>query len=401
MKKEFPKGFLWGVAHSSHQVEGNNDNNDWWEWEEKGKTKERSGRACDSWNRYPIDHQLVEELGAGGLRMSLEWSRIEPEEGKFSDEAIEHYRKVLRDLKKRNVKRVVTLWHWTLPIWFSHKYGWHKRESIEYFTKYCEKVISALGEEIDIFLTINEPTVPLSAGYFADKFPPGKKNPLLFKKARANMIEAHKGCYEIIKKQYKNLPVGITQLYNFFEPFNERSIIYKYITEKIGSFNNHYFLDAINDYQDIIGIDYYFHDKIKFNLKFPYYKTHNINEKVSDFGWEIFPRGIYEVSMDAWERYNKPIYIFENGVADEKDSFRSEFIKGHLNWLHKALKRGADIRGYFHWSLLDNFEWCEGFSKKFGLCEMNYETMERKPRPSYYYYQKIIKQNGIEIKTKK
>jgi beta-glucosidase len=253
-----------------------------------------------------------------------------------------------------------------------------------------------LGSEIDIFLTMNEPTVPLFLGYLAGRFPPGKKNPWLFAKARKNMINAHRECYRIIKKNNPELPVGITQLYNFFEPFNKKSKIYKYIVKKINSFSNYYLLDAVNDCQDIVGIDYYFHDKIKFNLKFPYYKTQDLNEKVSDFGWEIFPEGIYEVCMDAWRRYNKPIYIFENGLADKDDKSREDFVRDHLRWLHKAIERGVDLRGYFHWSLLDNFEWLEGYWPCFGLVEVDFKTMERKPRGSFYYYQKVIRENGIE-----
>jgi beta-glucosidase len=146
MKKKFPENFLWGVAYSSHQVEGNNVNNDWWEWEEKGKTKEKSGWACDSWNRYLIDHKLVEDLGCNSFRISLEWSRIEPTEGEFSEEALKHYKKVLADLEKRGIKRVVTLFHWTLPIWFAEKYGWHHPRSSEVFSKYCEKFLRNPGE---------------------------------------------------------------------------------------------------------------------------------------------------------------------------------------------------------------------------------------------------------------
>ncbi|MFW5884807.1 MAG: glycoside hydrolase family 1 protein [Patescibacteria group bacterium] len=394
MAKKFPEGFLWGAAYSSHQVEGDNDNNDWWRWEQKGKTKDKSGRACDSWNLYKVDHQLAQELGCGGFRLSLEWSRIEPEEGKFSDEAIEHYKKVLKDIHQRGIKTVVTLWHWPLPLWFADKCGWHKEESVEFFVKYCQKVTHELGSEIDFFVTMNEPMVPLNSGYLIGKFPPGKKNPWLYKKAKKNMIEAHKKCYELTKKRYPRLPVGITQLYNYFEPYNN-FFLWRFLSKKLAHWYNYDILDKINDHQDFVGLDYYFHYRIKISLQKPFYQKKE-NKKVSDLGWEIYPQGIYEIAKDAWERYQKPIYILENGLADEKDKYRKEFIRDHLLWLHRAIEEGADVRGYFHWSLIDNFEWAEGFEPRFGLCETDYKTMKRKPRDSYYDYRKIIKENGLE-----
>ncbi|MDZ7611417.1 MAG: glycoside hydrolase family 1 protein [Candidatus Moranbacteria bacterium] len=393
MGEKFPEGFLWGVAYSSHQVEGNNNNNDWWEWEQKGKAKDKSGKACDSWNLYETDHDLARDLGCGGFRLSLEWSRIEPKEGEFSQEAIEHYRKVLQDIRRKGMKTVVTLWHWPLPLWFSHEYGWHKRESVDYFKKYCQKAVQELGSEIDIFITMNEPMVPLSAGFLVGRFPPGKINPWLFRKAKKNMISAHKECYRVVKNIHQDLPVGITQLYNYFEPYSD-FFLWKFLSKKVAHWYNYDFLDKIDGYQDFVGLDYYFHDKIKLSFKAPFYQQ-NENEKVSDLGWEIYPRGIYEITKDAWQRYQKPIYILENGLADKEDKYRKEFIENHLKRLHGAIEEGADVRGYFHWSLIDNFEWLEGFEPRFGLCEMNYDTMERKIRPSARRYAEICKNNAL------
>lgn len=393
MKYIFPKDFLWGVAYSSHQVEGNNKNNDWWQWEQKGKVEDKSGWACDNWNRYLIDHRLAQDLGCGGFRLSLEWSRIEPQEGEFSKEALNHYKKILKDLKNREIKRIVTLWHWTSPIWFTEKYGWHKKESVELFSKYCEKVIDILGEDINILITLNEPIVPLNSGYLIGKFPPGKKSLNLYRKSRKSLIQAHIECYKLIKNKNKNIPTGITSLYNFFESFDDSRFNF-WLTEKIKKWYNYYILDNINDYQDFIGIDYYFHSRIKINFKKPFYSK-NENKKNSDLDWEIFPRGIYEVVKDAFSRYKKPIYIFENGLADSEDKYRTKFIKDHLKWLNKAMQEGVDVRGYFHWSLIDNFEWTYGFKPRFGLCKMNYKTMEREPRKSYYEYQRIIRNNGF------
>ncbi len=379
--KNFPKNFLWGVAHSSHQVEGNNKNNDWHEWEQKGKTKDFSGLACDSWNKFPEDHDLAQKLGCNAFRLSLEWSRIEPEEGKFNQKAIDHYRKVLQDLKARNIKTVVTLWHWTLPLWFSKKYGWHHKDSVEIFARYCEKVVGELGGEIDFLLTTNEPLMTFGKGYLLGDFPPGKIAPWKFLKARKNMILSHKKCYDVCKKQNKNLPIGITQYHSFIG--SSKNPIAKLIRKIIF----YRFYDQVGDKQDFIGINYYKKSDLPWKR--------NKNKKVTDFGWEIYPKGIYEVIMDAHRRYQKPIYIFENGLADKEDKYRKDYITDHLKYIKKAIEDGADVRGYFHWSLLDNFEWNEAFEMKFGLCEIDFKDKNRPrtPRPSFYHYQRIIKNN--------
>ena len=390
MKKKFPENFLWGAAYSSHQVEGNNFNNDWWEWEQKGKTKEKSGWACDSWNRYIIDHQLVEDLGCNAFRISLEWSRIEPEEGIFSEEALDHYRKVLIDLEKRGVKRVLTLFHWTLPIWFAKRYGWHHPQSPEIFSKYCKKVVDFLGDEIDIFLTINEPRLILNRGYLKGDFPPGKHNPVLFFEARKNLAEAHNLCYEIIKKRKSNLPVGITQFCNDFKS-GIKGKIFRKIVEKIEDFYNWIFFKKIEGKFDFVGINYYFG---VFVYPFPpFHKMIKPNGIVTEMGWGIHPDGLQEILKNAWRKYEKPIYIFENGIADGEDVYRKDYIKKHIGAIQNAIGEGVDVRGYFYWSLIDNFEWCEGYSKKFGLCEVDFETMERRPRKSYYAYRDIIQKN--------
>lgn len=385
----FPAGFLWGVAYSSMQVEGDVKNSDWWRWAEEGKTKDKIDKACDSWNRYEEDHQLAENLGCGGFRMSLEWSRIEPNEGEFSQEALAHYKKILQNIKKRGMKRVVTLWHWGLPLWFADNYGWHKKESVEYFARYCQKVIDELGDEIDVFLTLNEPTIPLNKGYLVGIFPPGKINPWYFYRARQNMIKAHEKCYKLIKEAFPRLPVGITQFCNTFE---SRGFLKK-IFEKFQDFYNWGFVKSGQDYHDFIGIDYY--ATFEPRIIPPSVKRKTIKNRWTDMGWGIYPQGIYDICLDAHKKFKKPIYILENGLADEKDKYRADFIREHLEKLQEAIKDGVDLKGYFYWSLLDNFEWNWGYGPKFGLCEMDYKTMERKPRKSYFEYRKIIKNNGI------
>ena len=389
----FPAGFLWGVATSAYQVEGGCDNNDWYEWEKRGKTKSMAGKACDSWNKYPEDHDLAQELGCNAFRLSLEWSKIEPEEGKFSEEAIEHYRKVLQDIKSKGMMRSVTLWHWTLPLWLSKNGGWHKKHTVKYFTEYCKKVIEELGDEIDQLLIMNEPRLPLNRGYLVGDFPPGKRNPLLFLLARKNMVAAHKMCYEFVKKEKPDLPVGITQFCNDFDYYGFKTA--SFITEKVEDFYNWYFYEQLKGHYDFVGINYYFAVEIK--LFPPSIRMQTVDMQITEMGWGVFPEGLYEVVMDAWKRYKKPIYIFENGIANAADDHRTAFIKGHLKKLQQAIVAGANVKGYFHWSLLDNFEWNEAYNMKFGLVEVDFETLERKPRKSFYEYAKICKNNAVEL----
>jgi beta-glucosidase len=389
----FPAGFLWGAATSSYQTEGNNSNSDWWEWEQKGKTKDKSGVACDYWNRWREDHELLSELGVNSFRLSLEWSRIEPEEGKFSEEAINHYREILQDLKNRNIKTVVTFWHYTVPLWFAHKYGWQNKKAVDIFSRYCQEVIDNFGENIDMVVTINEPRLPLNRGYLLGTRPPGKINPLAFLRARKNMVKAHKECYRIIKKKYPEILVGIAQFCNDFDFFG-RSKFLNFITEKIEDFYNWYFFKEIGEDQDFIGINYYFGMAI--SLKPPFLKMQKERTELTDIGWGIFSEGLYEIIKDVWKTYKKPIYILENGIANKTDRLREDFIVKHLRYIQKAIQEGVDVRGYFYWSFMDNFEWEDGFDYRFGLVEIDYKTLERKPRSSFYAYKKIIENNGIK-----
>lgn len=391
----FPSNFWWGAAYASHQVEGNNTNNNWWRWEKQGGAVESSARACDSWHLFRRDHDLAEELGLKAFRLSLEWSRIEPKEGKFNKAAVEHYRTVLKDLKRRNIKTVVTLWHWTLPLWLVDKYGgWHNKNSVNFFVRYCKKVVKELGEEIDLFLILNEPNIPLSKGYLNAEHPPGKRNPWLFWRATKNMIQAYNRCYNETKKIQPSLLTGFTHHVSEFVTLHKFPGA-QWLVKKIGDYFNWHFYLKIGGKFDFVGLNYYTGHELQ--LKKPFSKPRSESVIFSDMGWSFSPRGIYEIIMEAKKKFpQKPIYILENGAADAEDKIRAEYIQGHLKWIYRAIKEGADVRGYFYWSLLDNFEWQAGFGPRFGLCEMDYKTMERKPRKSFYYYQKVIKENGIE-----
>ena len=399
---KFPKDFLWGAATSAHQVEGSN-HNDWTEWEKENAARLSkknegkyppenfiSGRACDHYSRYEEDFDLAKKLGHNTHRFSIEWSRIEPEEGKFSELEIEHYRSVIRALRARGLEPFVTLWHWTMPTWFVEIGAFEKRANIEYFARFCQRIVKKFSGEVTFWITINEPEIYAGNSYLKGVWPPQNKNFISYIKVLTNLIKSHKNIYEIIKKYDSKAQIGITKNNIYFEAYQNK-IGNRILKKFIDWWWNFYFLNRIKKYQDFIGLNHYFHNRIK-NFKF----NQNENKKISDMGWELYPESIYYV-LRSLKRYNQPIYITENGLADAEDKNREWFIKESLKNIHKAISEGVDVRGYLYWSLLDNFEWDKGFWPRFGLVEINYRTLERRIRPSAWEYKKIIEANSIEI----
>lgn len=412
MGDKFPKGFLWGAATSSHQVEGGTFN-DWSEWEkenserlakEAGKKWQDwqkrkflemlqadnyiSGKACDHYHRFEEDFDLAKEGGHNAHRFSIEWSRIEPEEGKFDEKEIEHYRQVVSALRERGIEPFVTLWHWPIPIWFRDQGGWESAATVKYFSRYVEKVVSSLGADVNFWITINEPEIFSSMTYLSGQWPPQKKKPVAYLKIIKNLIKAHKAAYGVIKKINSKAQAGIAKNNIYFEAA-ENKWTNRLLKEAADWWWNFYFLNKIKKHQDFIGLNHYFHNRINYGF------NKNDNEKVSDFGWEIYPEAIYRALMDL-KKYAKPIYITENGLADAADEKREWFLREYLKNIKKAMDAGAEVKGYFYWSLLDNFEWDKGFWPRFGLIEIDYKTLERKPRPSFYAYKKIIESNSLE-----
>jgi len=386
MKLEFPKGFLWGTAISAYQIEGGIEKCDW-------SKAFPAGKACNHYHLYEKDFDLLKELNQNAFRFSIEWSRIEPEEGKFDEEEIEHYRKYLELLKNRNIRTMVTLHHFTNPIWLAKTGGWENKKIVSYFSRFAEKMLHEYKNLVDLWVTINEPLVYVGYGYWGyreRRWPPKKRNLFSFLKVLKNQILAHKKIYEVFHKTGPDIMVGIAKNNQFFEPFSG-SFLDEFSTRLANYYLNDFFLNQIKNHLDFIGLNYYFHNKIKFP-----FQTRNENKIVSDLGWEIYPQGIYYVLKDL-KKYNLPIFITENGVADREDRLRKDFIKNHLIWVHRAIEEGIDVRGYFHWSLMDNFEWDLGFEPRFGLIEIDYKNLERKARPSAFFYAKICKENGLTM----
>ena len=398
---KFPLGFLWGSATSAYQVEGGIENNNWAEAAREGKVPS-AGRACDHYNLYEKDFDIAKSLGQNAHRFSIEWSRIEPEEGKFDDTEIEHYRKVVEALRERGIEPFVTLWHFTLPIWFAKEGGFENKKAPFYFSRYCEYVVRNLGQGSgapNFWITINEPLVFAGMGYLDGKWPPFKswRKPLNFiryLKVVDNLVTSHNITYEKLKRLDTNFKIGVAHQCTFFE--SNWNPFYKLSASLLNWFVNLRFLSKTSQHQDFVGLNHYFRQKVSLGAEradcIPI--TEDNKSRVSDMGWEIYPRSIYEVLMKL-KKYKKPIYITENGLADAKDEKRARYIKGYLSQVWRAIHNGVDVRGYFYWSLLDNFEWANGFRPRFGLVEVDYKTMERKIRPSAYEYKKICENNSL------
>lgn len=387
---KFPSGFLWGSAVAAYQVEGGIENCDW--------SKEYpAGRACDYYNQYERYFDMAKDLNQNIHRFSLEWSRIEPEEGKFDREAIEHYKKMLLALKARGMRSVVTIWHYTNPIWFSARGGWENSKSSAYFENFVKFIVPELDGLVDFWATLNEPAIHLSQGYILGIHPPHKKNLIASGKVYINLVKAHNIAYRIIHNFNQKAKVGIVHNATYIKPKHRGSIVESIGVKIWGYVRNYMFLNDVKNNLDYLGLNYYFPDNIEFTpFKFPFVGINNYADEATDMGWEIFPEGIYHILKDL-KKYNLPIYITENGIADAKDLKRARFIADHLFWTHKAISDGVDVRGYFYWSLLDNFEWVYGFSKRFGLIEMNFDTLETKIRPSAYEYARVCKNNSLTV----
>ncbi len=402
MNSVFPKEFYWGASAASYQVEGGIENTDWAQAAREGRVP-ACGRACDHYNRYEEDFDIVKSLGHNAHRLSVEWARIEPEEGQFNTEAIAHYRKVLEALRARGITPMVTIWHFTLPLWFYEQGGFERADAPEIFARYAAYVVENLGDLCTHFSTMNEPVVYASNGWLRGAWPPFKRFTLtnfvsitnskrshesrarvgfhglfLFFRVRRNLAKAHNVAYVAMKKKRQDCDVGLVKHVILFEgnanPINK-------IKAWFANYQwTHIFMAKVYRHCDSIGLNYYFHKK--FGDTVTYAKT--------DMDWDIYPEGIYG-AIKMLARYKLPIYVTEAGVADAKDAFRAEYITRQIGGVQRALQEGADVRSHMYWSLLDNYEWALGFEKRFGLVEINYETLARTIRPSAHVYTTVMK----------
>jgi beta-glucosidase len=410
MPFKFPADFLWGAATSAHQVEGFNIHNDWWAWEHAARLKETSGAACRHYELYSQDFDLALQLNHKAYRFSIEWSRIEPKKNFISYSEINHYKNVVKALRERGIEPVVTLHHFTNPLWFSQLGGWMNRYSSEYFCRYVEEIVSALREDVRFWITINEPMVYIYHAYLSGFWPPNEKS---FGKAALvirNLLKAHNQAYRIIHDIYTNNNscgspmVSVAKSMQAFMACKPtlKNRLAVYLRNK---FFNYQFLEELakRGTLDFIGINYYSRSLVDvlgrswkdLALEICVDKKHCCLPK-NFLGWEIYPQGLYDLLMGA-KKYKLGVFILENGICCVDDALRWEYIHQHLISLSRAMENGVNVMGYLYWSLLDNYEWDKGFSPRFGLIEVDYSNFKRSIRESARKYAEVCKTGVLEI----
>ncbi len=427
----FPDGFWWGTATAGHQIEGGNDASNWWAWEQLGLVEDgsTSGRACDYWGRWPEDHQLIEDLGHNAFRLGIEWSRIEPAPGAFDEEAIDIYSRILADLQARGIRVCLTLNHWVLPNWLAERGGWCARDALTRWERFLCRVVPVLAPFVDTWVTLNEPMVPVLAGYLAGLHPPGRRNPWDAAKVFRRLLAAHAVAYDLVHDLVPAAPdggptlVGYAAAYQWVEPFHGDG--WRRPVEKvIGSVVSHVSYGAwdravltgrvplpfgrgervpgLRGSVDFVGVNYYMrvsvrlHPAALLNVASAEFDCPEGIE-TTEMGWQIYPPGFRLALNHVWETFRKPIFVTENGCSDSGDEVRRRYLVTHLAQVRAAIADGCDIRGYLQWTLMDNFEWREGFAKKFGLVEVDHTDPDlvRRPRPSAELYRRIIEANAV------
>ena len=416
----FPPGFLWGAATSAHQVEGGNTLNDWAAWEAGGHVRVAAGVACDHFHRFREDFELAKNLGHNAHRFSLEWSRIEPEPGRYSDEALQHYRDVLEALRARGLEPVVTLHHYTIPRWLAEQGGWEHGGMERHFLRYVKHVVGAYGDLVRWWITINEPVVQVFKGWLIGQWPPGRVGdyPHALQVVR-RMLRAHVLAYHAIHERRPDAMVSIAKHCLALTPNHPRNP-FDWISTRARDFLfNNLFIEALHTGRlalpgqfferlplrhtlDFIGINYYTRDFVRntgLNLPGMVGASATLeNErkvgKRNDLGWEVYPEGL-GYFLRTFRRYRVPLLITENGTAATDEDDRWGFIYLHLWEVMRAMSAGVPVAGYLYWSLLDNYEWADGYDSKFGLVGVNFATQARIVRPSARWLAEVIAKRSL------
>jgi len=402
---KFPRNFMRGTATSSHQTGLIGRNSDWWEWE-RDHDPARLNEPADDYHiqrRYEQDFTLAQNIGLTHYRLSVDWSLIEPEESKWNKQEIAYYRKQILDLKKRGIEPMLCANHFVLPKWVADKGGWTNPEMPARFGRYVEKIAREIGKplKIKLWLTFNEPTVPVINGYIKGEYPPGKKED--WESARLafrNLARAHKIAYRtlhrILDTRHEKIMVGIAGMTDSYlassEPISPEaaeflSHVNVYIAELVDFALNKYFLEITEDYHDFIGINYYKEYTLKLNTWSRWFLTEYRKGEIS-------PEGLYCI-IKEYAFYGKPIIITENGLNTTDERMRIKFIAAHLLAVRKAMDERIDVRGYFYWSLTDTYEWNEGYTAHFGLVGVDRKTQDRVLRKSAFFYKDVIEENGF------
>lgn len=462
----FPAGFQWGAATSAHQIEGGNTNNNWHQFETlprfAGKTKDASGKAADSYRRFDEDARIASEMALDVYRFSLEWSRIEPARDMWDEAALAHYDQVIDAVVARGLRPVVTLHHFTDPIWVqdlsrldacpgtvddTNLCGWTNPEVRDEWVEFVEHVVARYGDRVDTWITINEPVANLFAGYLFGVFPPGK----MFQPYESvvpvlrNLLDAHARAHAAIHRVDVHdadgdgaaAVVGVTQSVGWYVPADPAREADRSAADQATYFMNHLFTDALffgaldtdldltrdephpewKDKLDFVGLQYYYRaPTANFELVSPIsfmFCMESVDNYIPQLskmlgcpqvdpvdvtlmGYEHHPEGLYQVVKAFAARFpGVPLMVTENGISTRSGRRRAQSIVRHLQWLHRAIDEGIDIRGYTHWSLIDNFEWAEGYEQPFGLYRVDFDTFARTATEGAQVLRQIAADNAV------
>jgi beta-glucosidase len=416
----FPPGFLWGTATAAHQVEGGNTNNTWHAWETAPEGHilhgDRSGLACDWWGgRWKEDLDRATETRQNAHRFSVEWSRIQPAPDRWDEHALDFYRSMLRGMLARGLTPMVTLLHFTDPLWLAERGGWENDETPALFAAFVRKVVEALKDYASYWITINEPNGHAVGGWLWGGFPPGKKDVNLTFKVYANLVRGHALAYQAIHQLQPQARVGIALNYRGLRPLHAWSPLDRMMVNLLSAAYNTAFPNALVNgkfrflhhsvripeaagTQDFFGLNYYSVDQVQFRLsprELFHKRTFPKGAQLSDTGFLAnTPTGLYDALLWA-RRFKMPILITENGVENADDSLRPRYLVEHVHQVWRALNENVPVKGYFYWSLVDNFEWERGWSQRFGLWGLNTETQARIRRPSVDLYAAICRENAL------
>ncbi|MBQ8297507.1 MAG: family 1 glycosylhydrolase [Ruminococcus sp.] len=430
----FSDDFLWGAASASAQIEG--------AWDEDGKCPSiwdiagehiKSGEdchsACDHYHRYKEDVALMKELGLKSYRFSVAWPRIMPEKGKINPKGIAFYKNLVAELKKADIEPLCTLYHWDMPLWVHKEGGWKSPKIINYYLDYVKAVVEALSGDVQYFMTFNEPQCFIMMGYLLGSHAPFEHAVFSFRNCLRNMLLSHGKAVKLIREIAKTPPkIGIVMAASAYVPDKDdragiADAMQKTFESRVGEGQNGLYMDPIglgraskmlrrklsgedlkiiSEPIDFIGLNVYQPANHLINKKS--YDTDSFPK--TDMGWIIDPRCMYWTIRLYWERYHLPVMITENGMAsfdkvgadgkiydESREKFLDEFIAG----IKQAVNDGIPVLGYQHWSIMDNFEWAEGYGPRFGLIHVDYETQKRTVKDSGYHYAEIIRTNGENL----
>ena len=407
-----PKHLLLGAATASAQIEGGDVAHNWREWEKQGRlhTKDSFTCACDHWNRWKEDIDIMAAMGIETYRFSVEWARIEPKAGVFDCEAIRHYREEILYMKEQGIVPCLTLHHFTDPQWFARRGGFTNPANVKTFLRYVGVCVKSFGDLVSDYVTINEPNVYAFMGYAGQGFPPGDNNLLTARRVISVMAGCHIRAYERIHRMRKKMgfsdtKVGFALHMRAFAPMNSKSTLednsvrlsrWCFQGAVARAFLNGEFYPPLEklakfhkgEYADFLGINYYTRN----HVVRPGDDLTRPQDPKNDYGWEIYPKGLAEVMEELYRICPRPIWVTESGTCDNDDSFRSLYLFDQLAVIARS---SLPVERYYYWSLLDNFEWLDGESKRFGLVHVDFRTQRRTVKKSGKFYREIIGNHAV------